>query len=431
MTAVTIDTTPKRMPVRHVAAVVIGNALEFYDFLTYSYFSIYIGKTFFPTSDSATSLLLSLGTFGLSFLMRPLGGYVIGRMGDRRGRRPAMMLSMLLMGVAVAAMALTPSYASIGVAAPVLVLVFRLMQGFALGGQVGPATSYMLEAAPPRLRGFYSSLQYASQDAASMVAGIVGVVLATMLTGDQLIDWGWRVAMGLGVLAVPYGLWLRSGLPETAFEGEAGTAAPSIRVSVRPYVRAIVLTVAMLGAATISNYTISYLTTYTIDTLHLPAAIAFGAPIIGGLCFVLSEPLSGWLSDRWGRRPLMIWPGLVLLVTIYPTFYLMNAFPGALTLYGGGAFLVLLQGLCTTPILTTFTETIPRAVRAGTVGMVYAIAIAVFGGSTQPLLKWLIELLHDPLVPAYYMTGTFLIGLIAMFLTRETAPSKTGRSSTS
>jgi MFS family permease len=415
-----------RMPVRHVAAVVIGNALEFYDFLTYSYFSIYIGKTFFPSSDPAWSLLLSLATFGIGFIMRPLGGYVIGRMGDTRGRRPAMMLSMLLMGIAVAGMALTPSYASIGIAAPALVIVFRLVQGFALGGQVGPATSYMLEAAPPRLRGFYSSLQYASQDTASLVAGIVGVALSTMLTNDQLVEWGWRVAVGLGVLAVPYGLWLRSGLPETAFEGDDETRAPRQPVSMRPYIRPIALTIAMLGAATIANYTITYLTTYTIDTLHLPATVAFGAPIVGGICFVISEPLSGWLSDKWGRKPLMIWPGIVLLLAIYPLFYLLNAYPGALVLYVVAGTLVILQGLCTTPILTSFTETIPKAVRAGTVGIVYAVAIAIFGGSTQFVVKWLIETLHDPMAPAYYMTATFAIGLVAMFLTRETAPSKTG-----
>lgn len=431
MTSATIETTPKRMPVRHIAAVVIGNALEFYDFLTYSYFSIYIGKTFFPSSDPAWSLLLSLATFGIGFIMRPLGGYVIGRMGDRRGRRPAMMLSMLLMGIAVAGMALTPSYASIGIAAPALVIMFRLIQGFALGGQVGPATSYMLEAAPPRLRGFYSSLQYASQDTASMVAGIVGVTLSMMLTSDQLVDWGWRVAVGLGVLAVPYGLWLRSGLPETAFDATDKTVAPRVKVSVRPYARAIALTVAMLGAATISNYTISYLVTYSLDTLHLPATVAFGAPIIAGICFVLSEPLSGWLSDIWGRKPLMIWPGIVLLVSIFPAFYLLNRYPTAMTLYLAGGFLVLLQGLCTTPILTSFTETIPKAVRAGTVGIVYAFAIAIFGGSTQFILKWLIETLHDPMAPAYYMTITFAIGLVAMFLTRETAPVKTGLVSSS
>ena len=180
----------------------------------------------------------------------------------------------------------------------------------------------------------------------------------------------------------------------------------------------------MLGAATIANYTINYLVTYSLDTLRLPATIAFGAPVVAGICFVASEPLSGWLSDKWGRKPMMLVPGILLLISIWPAFFLLNRYPGALTLYSAGAVLVILQGLCTTPILTSFTETLPRAVRAGTVGIVYAFAIAIFGGSSQFILKWLIGITGDPLAPAYYMTGTFAIGLIAMALTRESAPVK-------
>lgn len=169
---------------RHIAAVVTGNALEFYDFVTYSFFAVYIGRAFFPESLTRFSLLASLATFGVGFVMRPVGAYVIGRTGDRVGRKPAMLLSFSLMGFGIAGLALTPSYARIGVAAPMLVVLFRLMQGFALGGEVGPTTAFLIEAAPPERRGLYASLQYTTQDLAVLVAGLIGLGLAnTLRTG--------------------------------------------------------------------------------------------------------------------------------------------------------------------------------------------------------------------------------------------------------
>jgi len=205
MTAIAADQTITFpvMPFRHVAAVTLGNALEFYDFTTYGFFAIYIGRTFFPSSTPGTSLLLSLATFGAGFLTRPVGAMVIGPLGDRIGRKPAMLFSFALMGLAMIGMALTPSYARIGVTAPILVVLFRLLQGFALGGEVGPTTAYMVEAAPPTRRGFYASLQYASQDAAGLTAGLVGTLLASLLSAAQLQDWGWRVVLLLGASVVP------------------------------------------------------------------------------------------------------------------------------------------------------------------------------------------------------------------------------------
>ena len=179
----------------HILAVVTGNALEFYDFVTYSFFAVYIGRTFFPESLTRYSLLASLATFGVGFVMRPVGAFVIGRMGDRIGRKPAMLLSFSLMGIGIAGLALTPSYARIGLAAPVLVVIFRLVQGFALGGEVGPTTAFLIEAAPPERRGLYASLQYTTQDFAVLVAGLVGLGLANTLSEQALQDWGWRAAL--------------------------------------------------------------------------------------------------------------------------------------------------------------------------------------------------------------------------------------------
>src|SRR5438046_4410449 len=175
----------QRVPLRHVVAVFVGNGLEFYDFLTFSYFAVYISRTFYPGGSPASALLATLATFGAGFLTRPIGAIVIGGMGDRIGRKPAMLFSFTLMGVAIVGLALTPSYAAIGAAAPVLVLLFRLVQGFALGGEIGPTTAFMAEAAPLRRRGLYLSMQYATQDFAVLTAGVIGTTLAALLNAQQ------------------------------------------------------------------------------------------------------------------------------------------------------------------------------------------------------------------------------------------------------
>ena len=191
-----------------IASVTAGNALEFYDFVTYAFFATQIGRALFP-GDSSQSLLLSLATFGVGFFARPLGGLIVGRYADRRGRKPAMILSFTMMGIAMTGLALTPSYAAIGMAAPVLAVIFRLVQGFALGGEVGPNIAYLLEAAPANRRGLFISLNFASADFAVLVAGLVGFALASVLTGAQLESWGWRVAFLLGSAIVPLGVRLR------------------------------------------------------------------------------------------------------------------------------------------------------------------------------------------------------------------------------
>ena len=419
------------LPLRHVAAVVVGNALEFYDFLTYAYFAIYIGRAFFPSHDPASSLLLSLATFGVGFLTRPIGAIVIGSMGDRIGRKPAMVFSFTLMGVAIVGLALTPSYAMIGAAAPVLVILFRLLQGFALGGEVGPTTAFMIEAAPPERRGFYASMQYTSQDAAALTAGLVGTLLASQLDAQQLQDWGWRAAMLLGALIVPFGLMLRRRLPETLHAANDAALAPDTaesakpaRAPLRPYLVLIVLGLVMLASGTIGTYVLTYMTTYAIATLHMSAAIAFGVVIVNGLFAVLFEPTSGWLSDKFGRKPVMLVPGFALLLSILPGFWIISHYRTAPTFYAVIAWLSALAALTATPVVTVLTETLPKSIRSGTVATVYAFAISIFGGSTQYTVTWLIGATGNPIAPAYYWTAALICGLTAMALAKESAPGK-------
>jgi len=421
------------VPLRHVAAVAVGNALGFYDFLTYVYFAVYIGKAFFPSHSPTISLLATFGASFIGFVARPVGAMIIGPMGDRIGRKAAMTLSFALMGVGVLGVALTPSYAQIGIAAPILVIVFRIVQGFALGGEVGPTTAYLVEAAPPARRGFYASLQYATQDAGVLVAGLVGTLLAATLSADQLQGWGWRLAIVIGAAIVPFGLWLRRSLPETLHAADDAALAPDGalnargKVQLRPYLLLIVLGLMMLASGTIGSYVSSYMTTYALNTLHMPATVAFGVIIVNGGFSVLFEPLSGWLSDRFGRKPVMLLPGFALLLSIFPAFWIIATYRTTATFYAAIAWTTTLAALSTTPVVTVLTEQLPKRVRSGVVAIVYAFAISIFGGSTQVVLTGLLGWTQNPLAPAYYWTAAAVVGLIAMALVTESAPGKIKR----
>jgi len=419
-------TTPpfgQALKARHVAAVTAGNALEFYDFLTYAFFAAQIGRTFFPSADAAGSLLASLATFGAGFLMRPVGALTIGRMADKIGRKPAMLLSFTLMGVAMVGLALTPAYRAIGIAAPILAIVFRLIQGFALGGEIGPNTAYLIEAAPPHRRGLYVSFQYMSQDGSILVAGLVGYALSSLMSDAALDAWGWRIAFLLGAVIVPFGLLLRRELAETLPPKAPGSRTPAPAVTAR-LGRIVALGVVMLAGGTTVSYVMDYLTTYATATLHMATKVGFLATIFLGLTGLIFDPIGGWLSDRFGRKRTMLIPWTVLLLATLPGFFLLSSLRSATVLVGLSVVLTIAASLSTTSVLVSVTESIPARIRAGSLGLIYAFAISVFGGSTQFTVAWLTGLTHNPLAPAWYMSVCVAVALLAMFALPETAPGR-------
>lgn len=410
------------LPGRQIVAVAMGNALEFYDFVTYAFFAAQIGRTFFPSDRPGASLLASLATFGAGFLTRPLGAWVIGRMGDRRGRKPAMLLSFSLIGIAVIGLPLTPSYALIGAWAPIIVVSFRLLQGFALGGEVGPSTAFLMEAAPLHRRGLYIAMQSMSADLAVLMAGLVGVLLAHWLTPAALDAWGWRIALLLGAVIVPFGLVLRRTLSETLDQTPAATP---VRDPMAPdYLRMALLGLAMLAAATVGGYVLEYMTTYASTTLGMPERLALGATAVIGLCGVVCDPLGGYLSDRFGRRPMMIVPWCVLLLIILPAFWLLGQHRTGPVLYLVTAALAISLTLSTTTVLVAVTEALPARVRSGGLALIYAVSISVFGGSTQFVVAWLTRVTGNALAPAWYLIAAVLVGLAAMWRMPETAPAR-------
>ena len=402
---------PLALPLRQLAAVAAGNALEFYDFLIFGFFAVQIGKAFFPAAGDG-GLLLTLATFGVGFLTRPLGGAVIGSLGDRAGRKPAMFLSFGLMGVSIVGLALTPSYARIGFAAPLLAVLFRLLQGFALGGEVGPSTAFLMEAAPPGKRGFYISLQFATQQSATLASGLVGLTLAQLMSPAALADWGWRVAMLIGVTIVPVGLLMRARLPETLIQ-RSQTALPRLT---RRELGLVLLAIFMLCATTISTYVMNYMVTFGTATLGLAPRLAFGAVVATGICGTLFNPLGGWLADRFGFRKVMLTAMLAQLAAALPCFLLMAAFKTAPILYACSAVLGTLLALSTPAVMVALSEGLPPSVRSGGIGIGYALSIAIFGGSAQFMVQWLTGVLHSPLAPGLYMSGALLVGITARLL---------------
>jgi MFS family permease len=406
---------------RHVSAVVIGNALEFYDFTTYSYFATQIGQTFFPSTSHFVSLMASLAAFGVGFAGRPVGAFFIGRYGDRAGRRPAMLLSFVLMGVAILVLAATPSYARIGIAAPIIVVLVRLLQGIAVGGDVGPTTAFLLEAAPAERRGFYAALQYTSQGMSTLTGGIVGVVLSNLFDAQGLADYGWRIAFLLGAVILPVGFVIRRSLPETLHAQDNVSDAHHLPPPEREW-RTIVLGFLMLASATVGFYVIAYLTTFASQTLHMKTNVSFAATVVFGASNIIFSTLGGILSDRIGRKPVMVGSRLLFVLAIYPAFALLVRERDAATLLGAAFILGALSQLAV-PGFVALTEALPKPSRSATLALVYALAITIFGGTTQFNVTWLIHATGNAMAPAYYLLVAACTGLIAMALMDETAPA--------
>lgn len=415
--------TPKQRR-KAIAAVTIGNGLEFYDFVTFAYFAIQIGNTFFPSENSYLSLMGSLATFGAGFITRPLGAHILGGYADRHGRKPAMLISMLLMGCGILLLALTPGYASIGFAAPIIAVVARLMQGFALGGEVGSATTYMLESALAERRGWTISWQGASQGIAGTIGAMVGLGLSFVMSDAELNDYGWRIALLLGASIVPFALMIRNSLPETHHAPTAKTAAT---VPFREYRRVVVLGFLIIASGTIAAYIFKYMATYGQNTIKLSSSVSFAGSVANSGIEVITIFIGGWLSDKYGRRWVMFVPHLAFMILILPCFLWLTTSRTAVAFIGAN---FILSGLAAMPygaIYAAISESLPRNVRARAFALVYSVPVAVFGGTTQLVVTWLLHVTESPMALAWYLTGVSSIGLIAMFLMRESAPVVTGR----
>ena len=423
----TTDAGPAEKPalrVGAVAAVVLGNALEFYDFTIYVFFAEPIGKAFFPSKTPIDSLLASLALFGLGYVMRPIGAATIGAFADRAGRKPAMLVTIALMALGMLMLAVTPGYAVLGTWAQIIVIAGRLIQGLALGGEVGPSTAYLLEAAPDRQRGFVASWQIASQGCAALFAGLAATALGAILGEAAMADWGWRVMVLIGLAVVPVGLVIRSHLPETAGEGATRDAAPStfavLGRLVEEHGRMLALAFCFIAAAAVSNSIGTNMPTYAKSTLGLTGKVSNAVPIALGVASVLFPLLGGWLADRYGRRPVMIWPRLAIAIIAIPVFAWLAHHPSAGPVYFVTFLMSALSSINAAGGIVGIPELLPRAVRSAGLSIVYALSVSIFGGSTNYLVNKLIAVTGDKLAPAYYLVAFSIVGTIAAWLLPET-----------
>ena len=405
-----------------VFAAVLGNGFEFFDFTVYATYLGLIGQAFFPSDNAFVSDLAAAATFGVGFIARPLGGALIGAYGDRAGRRPAMTLSIGLMAIGTAIIAATPGYATIGVWAPILLIVARLVQGFAVGGEVGPATMFMLEAAPPGRRMFFASWQLASQNLGSLASGVIGVVLALVLTRSSFNDWGWRLPFALGVLIAPVGVYIRSGLVETletADHHRRAGAGAIVATVLRDNWRGLLLGLALISGGTITQYFLITMTPYAIRTLHLPESTAMLGTAALGVTGGLGALAGGLLADRYGVRAVTIVLRLLFMVLLFPMMKLLVASPSAATLVGTITVLSVLHAASVSVGIMLIPLIFPAAVRATGMAICYSLGVAIFGGTATYVVTWLVGATGNPLASTYYVMAASVLMLLAVLAIRN------------
>jgi MFS family permease len=424
MSDIAIAAAPPHSRFHLISACTIGNALEFYDFVIYSFFAGTIGALFFPSQDPSVQLLASLATYGVGFFLRPLGGVVIGAFADRKGRKPAAILTLFMMALGTAMIGLAPTYAQIGVFGPAIVVLGRLVQGFSAGGEVGASTTLLAEYAPAEQRGFYGSWQLASQGLAVLVAAAFALTVNGLLPAEDVKAWGWRVPFLLGILIVPIGLWLRQALNEThANEQDARTKdVNALSVAFRDHLGKIAAGVALIIGGTASNaVVVLYMSTYAVRQLGLPPVMGLLAGVCAGAVTVIASPIGGILSDRFGRKPVTLVSYLLIALLIYPAFLLLNASPTVAVLLGTVVVLGSLNASGGATIIITVAEIFPPEVRATGMSLVYALGAAIFGGFGQFIVTWLITWSGSPIAPAWYVIACCASTVIALAAIPEMA----------
>ena len=413
-------TPEKKNITKLIAAVSIGNAMEWYDIASYGYFAVYVSKAFFPNNDPTISLLLTFGTFGLAFLVRPVGGVILGAYADRHGRKASLMVSIVLMTIGTLAIAVMPTYETLGILAPIAVLTARLVQGFSAGGEFGSSTAFLVEHAPER-RGFIASWQFASQGLSSLLASAFGVGLISWLTPAEMNAWGWRIPFLFGILVGPVGIYIRNHLEDATAPPATKQGTPVREVFLRQKVR-VMLGIGALAISTAVNYLIVYMPTYVVKTLNLPPIVGFEATLAGGLAVTLLTPIAGAVSDRIGRTTHMIAVNLLLLLSIFPAFLLLTKNPTPAVIIFAVFWLAALKALYFGPLAALMSELLPAATRATGLGLGYNIGVTVFGGMGPVIMTWLggIAFIGD-LAPGYYLTSVGILSLAALVTIRRTS----------
>lgn len=411
---------------RAIGASAMGNAVEWFDYGVYAYVAVFIGRAFFPSDDPTASTLSSLAVFAISFVIRPLGGLVWGPLGDRLGRRSVLAATIILMSAATFAVGLLPGYASIGIWAPIGLVVLRMIQGFSTGGEYGGAATFMAEYAPDNRRGFCGSFLEFGTIAGFTLGALLALALEAVLGPDAMAEWGWRLPFFIAGPMGLIGLYLRSKLEDTPCfreleaTGELETETKTQFGDLVRYWRPLVLLMGLVVVLNVTNYTLlAYMPTYLQAQIGMSSSASLTLIIIGQLAMMAVIPFAGALSDRVGRKPLW-WASIGgLFVMAIPMYSLMaQGFAAAVV---GFAVLGLLYVAQLSTISAMFPAMFPTHVRYAGFAIAYNLSTALFGGTAPAVNEWLIGLTGDPLVPAYYMMVSCVVGAIALAFVPETA----------
>ena len=413
---------------RQIFAAVIGNALEWYDFVIYGFMTVIISRLFFPADSEYASLLIAMATFGVGFFMRPVGGVLIGLYADRRGRKAALQLIILLMTIATAMIAFAPTYAAIGIAAPAIMVLARLLQGAATGGEFASATAFLIESSPPERRGFFGSLQMVGQSIAALTGATAGMLVTQGLTPEQIDDWGWRLPFLFGLLIGPVGLWMRRHLSETedfiaATQDE--TQHMGLMAVLREHSRDVLVCFGLVVSATIMFYVVLiYMPTYAKTQLNIPLKDAFTAQVAGLIFLTGLIPLFGMLSDRIGRRAVLMLAASLYLVLTYPLMAWVLAEPSMMRLAVMQVVLCSAIAVGFGAISTALAEQFPVRQRSTGLALAYNMAVMIFGGFAQLIVTWLIKETGSLLAPSFYVMFGATIGLLAAWFITDRRPQQ-------
>jgi MFS transporter, MHS family, proline/betaine transporter len=409
-----------------IVSAIAGNAMEWYDFTIFAQMTPVIKNLFFPVDPNIpgseiNALLLTTALFGSGFFMRPVGGLVLGYFADRKGRKAAMTLGMALMALSVAMLSLAPTYATAGIAAPLIVLLARLLQGFSVGGEFGSSTAYLIEAAPPGRTGFYGSWQIAGQLMANVLGAVLGVCLTLLFTQQELANGAWRIPFLVGLAIIPILLYMRMKVVEPeAFQREkSATQKQAFSAALKNPGRNYLIGMGMVFASAVSFYvTFGYTVTYAREVLKLPLTQSFLVQMIATIVMVIVVPAAGAVSDRYPRKPLLLASLTGYLVLIYPLYSWVIAAPSIERLLVCQVVIGFFGAFFLGVYCTTLVELFPVRVRSTSLSIVNNVAVLIFGGFAQFFVTWLITLTGSPLAPIFYVMIGVAVGLISVIAMR-------------
>ena len=402
-----------------ILAAVMGGMLEWYDFGAYALFAYVISDQFFPVGNSTASMLLTFITFAIGFLTRPLGAIILGIYSDRVGRKSALSLTMILMAVGMGIIAICPTYQQIGIFAPIIIVIARLIQGVSAGGEIGSALSILVETAPANKRGQYAAWQQVSQTGAFLVAGIIGWVITALLPHKYVELWGWRAAFAFGILVAPVGFYIRRQIDESpAFLAERKKSLKEhvpFSILLKNGWKPLLLGIGIVMIWTVTSKTASsFMATYAIKNLHMALTSPYLGMIVVGVVLLFCPIVGAW-SDKIGRRSIMIGAAIAIFVFAYPSFWILSAYPNVWVLIGQQFFYAVLMVLYTAPASAALSELFPTIFRSSGIALSYNIAVTIFGGFSAAISTALIGMTGDNRAIAYYIMFAAFISIVALF----------------